>query len=230
MSTLRQQQGFTLIELLVVVSILAAMAGIAASAMETYDQHAREQLVQTEMKTIAQGIYKFHEDTGYFPKLGVFAASAEANVADMGFLFVSPKSGGSEVLPWNAIAGRGWSGPYLTAESQQRLHIVVGGSSDCDLEAGVTISESLVALEDTFERNKTYTNTDECFAIHDNGAWLAKESAGMPYRYLTAFKNDNYPDCPDSGSGCIVLMSAGPNGEFNGGDSDDIVRLLRINP
>jgi len=69
---MNKQRGFTLIELLVVVSILAAIAGVTATAIGSYDQDAREQLVRVEMKNIAKAIRRFREDTGYWPKTGPY--------------------------------------------------------------------------------------------------------------------------------------------------------------
>ncbi|WP_136678592.1 type II secretion system protein [Neptunomonas sp. XY-337] len=226
---MRKQRGFTLIELLVVVSILAAMATISVSVVGGYDQKARAELVEVEMKTIANAIYRFHRDTGYFPKTGLFATAASPHAANMGYLFSSPlNASNDEILPWNTDAGRGWNGPYLTTDSKQRWHIQSGGVSDCDLPA-VAIVDSFPAMEDPFLIQRTYSDSNECFAIHSDGNWIPKEYSGQPYQYFTNFTNDNYPDCPTTGSGCIALLSFGPDGNFDNGDNDDVVRVLRMN-
>lgn len=222
-----RQTGFTLIELLVVVSILATMATISVSIVGGYDQRARSELVDVEMKTIANAIYRFHRDTGYFPKEGLFAASASPHAANMDYLYSSPVDGSNnEILEWDADSSRGWNGPYLTTDSQQRWHILNSGSSDCDL-AAVAIADSFPAMEDPFLNQQTYTSSHECFAIHDDGNWIPKEYSGQPYQYLTAFTNTNYPTC--SATSCIALLSAGPDGNFENGDGDDVVRVLRVN-
>ena len=146
------QQGFTLLELLVVVSILAAVAGIATSAVDGYNERAREELVHVEMNNIADAIYKFKTDTGYFPKTGVFIKQTPTSVAigdpiyenpetvdneqNLNFLYSSPSTcikktvlndcdeakGYTQISPWNAYQNIGWNGPYMARNTQQRMH------------------------------------------------------------------------------------------------------------
>jgi len=239
------QRGFTLIELLVVVSVLAAMAGIAASAVGGYDQQAREQLVHTEMKSIAKAIYRFKQDTGYFPKEGVFKADklgltgADKTLYELpssiSWLVAEPlNSGGAKALEWSVENSRGWNGPYMEIEAAKRI-----STDNCDFTdlgafntAFVDVSTpiSITSIEDVFERGElSYGGTDHCFVDLIGGQWRPTESSGMPYRYLIDFKNDAYLDCKTAGEGCVVLLSAGLNGQFNDGNSDDIVKVLRLN-
>lgn len=234
------QRGFTLIELLVVVSILAAMATISVSVIGGYDQRARAELVNVEMKNIANAIYRFQQDTGYFPKEGLFSVTAPAYTSDFEFLFASPRDAAStEILPWNAAIGRGWNGPYLTTDSRQRL---IAPNTECDLDV-VTITNSVAGLEDPFQQKLTLVNTDDCFAVRSSaGDWTPKDYAGRAYRYETAFAHPSaYPNCTSGTNTCIALVSAGPDGNFgdtnndgvygdNSADNDDIVRILRVNP
>lgn len=230
MNKAHTQQGFTLIELLVVISVLAAMAGIAVTAIDSYDDEARDQLAQVEMHTIANAIYRFKQDTGYFPEEGVFSTAAGiAHQSNLDFLFESPiNASNNEILPWNPAVARGWNGPYLTPDSQQRLHYAAGSptSSDCALVA-VNMGQSFPALEDPYEQSQAYAGSEDCFAIHNRGNWVAKRAAGQPYRYLLNFTHASYPDCPTGGSGCVVLLSAGKDGQFN--SVDDLVTILRKN-
>ncbi|WP_415882133.1 type II secretion system protein [Neptuniibacter sp. QD34_54] len=233
----RKQQGFTLIELLVVVSVLAAMAGIAAVAMDGYEQDAQEQLVQTEMKRIASAIYRFKEDTGYFPKEGLFSADSlygvstsstaknqyENSLINFNWLFESPiqldtdfdgdidsndVSGGVERLAWNINSSRGWNGPYLDLSSQSS---VVANSTICGLsESNFDTGfdgNDAVGLTDTFERNTS--GSESCAAVKYSGEWVRREFTGQAYRYFTAYKNDAVIDCLQSGNGCIAVVSAG---------------------
>ncbi len=232
------QQGFTLIELLVVVAVLATMAGIAASVVGNYDQQAREQLVHTEMKNIAKAIYRFKQDTGYFPKEGVFsgvdtlAESSGDQLADLGFLFTPPTKSASLIAPWNEMVGIGWNGPYMTTDSQQKLHTLdTSSKSYCDEELITTpfiLSNSVLAISDTFDSSSTYVNTESCFVVHANGGWVPNTITGKPYRYLLGFSNSDYPDCT-GGFDCIALHSAGKNGVYENGNSDDVVKVLRVN-
>ncbi|WP_028469522.1 type II secretion system protein [Neptunomonas japonica] len=223
------QNGFTLIELLVVISVLAAMAGIAVTAIDSYDGEAREQLARVEMNNIANAIYRFKQDTGYFPHEGVFASSDSiAHDSNFDFLFSPPQSSSVDILPWQADVARGWNGPYLTTTSQQRLHFAHGAplSSDCDL-AAVDMTSTFIALEDTYERAREYSNTDDCFAIHNDGQWIPRAASGIPYHYQLDYFQASNPDCPTSTSNCIALISAGKDSTFNSGD--DVVTILRKN-
>lgn len=250
----KREKGFTLIELLVVVSLLATMAGIAAVAMDGYEQQAEAQLVDVEMKRIASAIYRFKEDTGYFPKEGMFAADAlygadsggektlYENVENLSWLFYSPEvfdtndddkvdgtdSDPYERLVWNANVSRGWNGPYLTIESQQRL-----SSEDCDL-AVLDVDKSYVGLTDTFERKASYTNLSVCSLLLDEGNWVTRDFSGRAYGYFTDYKNDAVEDCQTSSAGCIAVVSAGVDSDLDANPSDavtnDLVYVLRVNP
>lgn len=222
----KHQQGFTLLELLVVVSVLATLAGITAVAMDGYEQQSQEQLVEVEMQRIASAIYRFKEDTGYFPEEGVF--SDEGNDADFSWLFNSPRSGGNEILPWNINTGRGWHGPYLDISSQES---VVVNSTICGLNAanfntGFSGNE-LQGLTDTFERDSDI-NTESCVGIRSGGEWVKREFSGQVYRYQASFTSGDVADCPTSGNGCLALVSAGVDSQLN--TSDDLVYVLRVNP
>jgi len=251
----RKQKGFTLFELLVVVSILAAVAGIGASAVVGYEQEAREQLVYSEMNNIAKAIYRFKADTGYFPKEGVFPNryADEDNptideMSNLSDLFFSPREDGSddlansantvfgaEILAWDIQTARGWNGPYISLNSLQRRSL-----GDCDLDVGVgdvfifgvnvaeeANEDSVIAVEDTFYRKTTYSNSDSCFVIKDDNVWVSRLTPGQPYIYHLDYSSSLYPEC--SANSCIALLSAGPDGQFNNGGTDDIVKILRVN-
>ncbi len=215
---MKKQQGFTLLELLVVVSVLATLAGITAVAMDGYEQDAQEQLVQTEMKRIASAIYRFKEDTGYFPKEGVFPDNT--NNYDLSWLFDSPVSGGLQVLPWDVNSGRGWNGPYIDVGSQERV-----SKTDCDLDL-VAAGDTFVGLSDTFERNIEGA-VAECIVVLSEGNFVPRKFSGKPYEYIKDYTNAVIPECT-GGKDCLVLLSYGE--DSSKGSNDDIVHILRVNP
>ncbi len=248
---LLKQQGFTLLELLVVVSILAAMAGIATSAVDLYNERAREELVHVEMNNIADAIYKFQTDTGYFPKTGVYSNNNISN--DLSSLYLAPTEG----VVWDSAIGIGWNGPYMAKNTQQRMHYKGADSqSNCELEQlGVlNASNSFIAIEDPFQRAREgkfgYSSQSQCFVILNTKRnklsttreSIARSYAGQAYRYEVNFKNNLYPDCVESGNGCVALTSLGKNGIYESYPSadplavdcsvdtcDDIVKVLRVN-
>lgn len=255
-----KQKGFTLIELLVVVSLLATMAGIAAVAMDGYEQQAEAQLVDVEMKRIASAIYRFKEDTGYFPKEGMFAADVlygadtgakkalYENGENLAWLFYSPEvfdtngddkvdgtdSDPFERLAWNANVSRGWNGPYLERSAQRYVvdNDVICGLDEDTFHTGFIGSES-VGLTDVFQRD-TDNGAESCAALKLSGSWVKKTFSGQAYRYFTDYQNNAFDDCPDTGAGCIALVSAGDDGVLDLDNSDtvtnDLVYVLRVNP
>ncbi len=225
---MKKQQGFTLLELLVVVSVLATLAGITAVAMDGYEQDSQEQLVKVEMKRIASAIYRFREDTGYFPEEGVFSDSG--NDADLSWLFSSPMDGSNqEILPWSILSNRGWHGPYLELSSAEH---VINNNAAC-IQDGAAFNTAagnvgvLTGLTDTFERQPNVNHTT-CVALWVDGEWKKEKYFGQSYLYDTDYENDNVSFCPETvatGDGCVALVSAGKDSKYN--TSDDLVTVIR---
>ena len=226
----KTQQGFTLVELLVVVSVLATMASIAAIAMDGYEQQAQEQLAETEMQRIASAINRFKEDTGYYPEQGLFpsANSAGLEQANFDWLFISPKDGSNnEIMPWNIHSGRGWNGPYLEVNNQERVAVsdAVCRQDGSNFNTAFN-GNDVISVTDTFERN-TF-DAESCVGVKYDGTWVRREYTGQAYRYDTDYENDDITQCPENGTagdGCIAVISAGEDSRY--GTSDDLVAVIR---
>lgn len=238
---MKKQQGFTLLELLVVVSVLATLAGITAVAMDGYEQDSQEQLVQTEMKRIASAIYRFKEDTGYFPEEGIFTKTNASNAEKSGFewLFFRPDDKYGNPVLWNINTGKGWNGPYLELESSSNLASAVDPNDNaCSLTPAIfntaiedNTQEVVVAIEDVFERKQLYSTTSSCFYQRNKkGKWVAKNYAGNAYQYDLEYSSPWHPHCTGTVK-CIALLSLGDKGEKDTGSYlDDHVYVLRVNP
>lgn len=226
----KAQQGFTLVELLVVVSVLATMASIAAIAMDGYEQQAQEQLAETEMQRIASAINRFKEDTGYYPEQGVFPSANNVGLEQASFkwLFISPKDGSdNEIMPWNVHSGRGWHGPYLEVNTQEKVAVsdVVCNQDGGNFHTAFDGNE-VTGVTDTFERNTD--GAESCVGVKYDGTWVRREYTGQAYRYDTDYENDDVTQCPKNGTagdGCIAVVSAGQDSRY--GTSDDLVAVIR---
>jgi general secretion pathway protein G len=60
-------RGFTLIEILVVLSVIGLLLSIAAPAYLKHVDHARDLALRQDLKTMRDGIDKFHADRGRDP-------------------------------------------------------------------------------------------------------------------------------------------------------------------
>lgn len=234
---MKKQQGFTLLELLVVVSVLATLAGITAVAMDGYEQDAQEQLVKVEMKRIASAIYRFKEDTGYFPEEGIFgsANSSEAEKSNLEWLFSLPNDKNGNPVLWNINSAKGWHGPYLEISSQERI---AAESTICNQPEGlfntafvnsIVTGDVVIGLTDTFERNTSAA--ESCVGTKVSGDWVRREYTGQAYRYDTDYENNDIAQCLEdtptsiAGNGCIALVSAGVDSKY--GNADDLVTVIR---
>ncbi len=167
--------------------------------------------------------------------------STDLDKSNFSFLFYSPVKDGVEILPWDSSTNRGWNGPYLTMDSIDYLRTDICSEKESGEKARIfpvntskkEESNTVIALEDTFERQVSRRDNKTCFAIRSKGregmVWAVKKSAGKPYLYETHFKNDLYLECGEKGKGCIALLSAGKNGKYENGNNDDVVNILRVN-
>ncbi|MEM7408172.1 MAG: prepilin-type N-terminal cleavage/methylation domain-containing protein [Pseudomonadota bacterium] len=246
-----RSRGFTLLELLIVVSILAALSGIGVSVVGNYFRSAHAEMVDVEMERIANAVLKFNADTGYFPGEGPFARTTwrQDDAFDFAFLFYAPgndRAGHAVGTRARTDVGleRRWSGPYLSASSMRYLRIdqCRGPRAQEALEVFPLnvpqrrYANGIIALQDPFEKPQNAVGRGDrsapCFVTRttteDQPRWINQSRAGQPYRYDPAFRSSRYLECPKTGRGCVALLSAGPNGRFENGDADDVVKILRF--
>lgn len=223
-------RGFTLLELLTVVAILAAVGAIAGPVFVNSLSAAEKDIAIGEMRVVSNSILQFLQDTGYFPRTGLFARVTDGGLvpdanlpnspANLSQLYASPTDGGgAEIMPWNPDTGRGWRGPYVTSFGEGTVTIGEGFSTDGD--AATTplqgAAREVTAVADPFERVPVgnYMQWQEPISNREVTA------RGRPYLLFVD------PDSGDAGNvlGCVVpcLLSMGENGEYQAGDGDDIL-------
>lgn len=97
-SKLRKQKGFTLIEILVVVGIIAVLAFLGMSAIDTSRSKAQSMIALG--KQVSDGSVRFKNDTGCYP-LGPTA------------MFDGTVGQAAANNTCNRALGASWNGPYL---------------------------------------------------------------------------------------------------------------------
>ena len=109
------RRAFTVLELLVVVAILAALAGIAVSAVDRGQERSSADLVTTELGRIAEAVRQFRSDVGRSPKLLAELMQSPTNTDTLGGWWWP---GAQLPVPplYDPAIRRGWNGPYLQAE------------------------------------------------------------------------------------------------------------------
>lgn len=204
-----------------VLGIIAALAGVGIQVFTGVTESTEENLVRAEMRQVSSAIQRFHRDTGFFPKDGIFAATDDGNLdlpANLAQLFTEPVTGGAPVMAFDVTTASGWRGPYMT--ELDALSVIVGdnltatGAGDPTAGGEVTIR----AIGDPFS----------AAPVGNVFAWLNADGdvtaqLGRPYFY---FINGA------SVTGCTApcLLSAGPNGTYEAGLGDDIVvNIGRLN-
>jgi prepilin-type N-terminal cleavage/methylation domain-containing protein len=230
-------QGFTLIELLTVLAILVAIATIGIQNFSGVDNQSGDSLVRTEMLRIAESVKQFKNDTGFWPRTGVFARELQGGLvsdtinenwfrspANFSQLFVEPVDGAlNPIMPWDMENSKGWRGPYLSNSSEGVVDIGdecrfdgtdSAGTGLCD-PLGGTILNDIPAIADPYTAEP----------VGNYLAWQSVSSAtilvrGRPY---LLFIDDGAAD--PVVAGCIVpcLVSFGSNKNYDTGAADDIV-------
>lgn len=211
-----KQRGFTMLEMLLVLSLLAMIATLAVSSMDTTGEDVADQLARSEMHAIRDALLQFKRDTGYLPNSGnsdctVITQPANksfvpanlwqawcAHPANFWMLFENP---GLE--DWNPDLARGWRGPYLNQVGDGLLTVPVSypaGASDA-----TPVLTGVRAVADPLQFNSDDLHWQPSQLAGKNRRW------GRPYLLIHA----------DS-LGPARVVWTGKDGEFNGNNSTNV--------
>lgn len=139
----RGASGFTLIEVAVVLAVIVTLALVLTPSIANSITDARLARARNDCHTIANGIYQFFRDTGYFPawkaapagapgpvagganRLEVLVSQGNMPLEDVPSAWTTGASGSlTDQLVTNApgyplrtpVAQFGWNGPYFSSE------------------------------------------------------------------------------------------------------------------
>lgn len=190
LAVLRREDGLTLLELLTVLAIVVAVAGITSSSFNGVDRRTRADLTRTEMMQVAAAIRQFRQDTGYYPKQGIFGhvgntppGLVEAGAvpqdefdspANFYQLFSQPTTDGTvAILPFDENTGRGWRGPYLTRENLVDVgdDLKTNGDDDLDVIATAALLY-LPGVADPQEFRPVVSGGNDCDEVAANTACI----------------------------------------------------------
>lgn len=250
LAVLRREDGLTLLELLTVLAIVVAVAGIASSSFNGVDRRTRAELTRTEMMQVAAAIRQFRQDTGYYPKQGIFGhvgntppGLVEAGAvpqdefdspANFYQLFSQPTTDGTvAILPFDENTGRGWRGPYLTRENLvdvgESLDEDGNGSPDTTADPDTDAHKNIQGVADPQEFNPVVSGGGDCGEDAGNTLCILD---WRPIPADPAFIRHGRPflyfidlDAETNVAGCAVpcLVALGVNGFYDQGGVDDIV-------
>ena len=106
--------GFTLMELLVVIVILAALAGLVVSQVDSSRENAELTVARADLQVVSEALFGSAAGSGYLRDMKHVPGfrSAASRIHD---LFSAASYPGYSVF--DPVAGRGWRGPYLRKSS-----------------------------------------------------------------------------------------------------------------
>lgn len=209
--------GYSLLELLIVVSLLATIAAVGTQVFfnneDSVERQTQRELIMTELRSLANATRRFQQDTGYLPGQGPFPARAHS--ADWQQLLVQPNGPGGPIMPWQIDVGRGWNGPYLSANTEGR--VTIGSNLQLDgsgnPEAGALIT--VFSMADSVIQERA-PGTALAWQATANNIDVVR---GAPILlFSNAAANANV-------LGCLApcVLSFGLNGIYEQGNGDDVV-------
>lgn len=108
------RQALTLAELVVVLSILVALAGIAAPLCTGQMSLAAQSTTQATLSHTRDSIEQYWRDTKFLTLDGVGSVATEAQRFNIEWLLANPVTG-DRTISFDRNSQTGWNGPYLLA-------------------------------------------------------------------------------------------------------------------
>lgn len=236
------QQGFSLLELLVVLTILVAISGIGLQVYQGTEQDAKSALTEVELSELAGAVRRFHDDTGFWPRVGgVATTNSDGNCNDSEngsliaavwddsippfdwrVLMTGEDDDGNLLCAWNEISQRGWRGPRYIEQKLLNckptaavMHIDAAGLENSN-DAETYNADSRYRLDDLYATQYALDDDDKVCP-------LAVDADQSAYALLVLNERN-------------VIVAAGENGEHellpfecddDCQDEDDAERVLR---
>lgn len=204
-TSIRRRGGFTLVELLVVIAILGILAGLLIAVVPGVFSSSNRKVALTEIRLLADALSTYEAHFNDYPptKLGIGGSNGINEGIESLVACLSSKIG---------------TGPYHAFEDTDRLL-----NLDKDKASGPLslLMDSTFTTADLFELTDPFGNP----YVYFHGDDLAPETVG---RYHIAGQVvDCQPGAPDKtgrypGYGKYQIISAGPDGKYEGGGGDDV--------
>jgi prepilin-type N-terminal cleavage/methylation domain-containing protein len=202
----RRKNGFTLIEILVAIAILAALAGMLLPMLGGARKAAAAKAAKATIERIKLAAEAYCNDFGDYPPTSLASLGVSTNGANEG----------NESLV-RCLTTRAEHGPYLAYDEKDLAN------TDSDHILGDDPLRSAIAAKDLFELVDPWNNPYIYFHHRDY------KSTSKLERYI--FFDGSRPSCrpqPSAKTGTypaptgFMIWSAGPNGENENGEGDDV--------
>lgn len=124
--------------------LLVAISAIGMGAYDNVEEDQLSVLTRVEMLQLATAVKTFHQDTGYWPRIGgksidandsneIVAADWSNNVVfDWRALITGVDDAGNSLPVWNAMTGKGWRGPYIESKMLSAVGVLWGREISAD--------------------------------------------------------------------------------------------------
>ena len=123
-----KSKGFTLIELAVVLAIISVLAAVLTPVVVGYLDQARLARAQADVRTIADAIKMYRNDTGVYPFFDNSTAAGSGNITDIaGNKAMVSSANGSAISSETATTATTTLEAYLNTNVMSRSTTATGG-------------------------------------------------------------------------------------------------------